>query len=416
MAETSSAINAEQEVEVERQLEAIRRGAEQLVGEDELRKRIGLALTEARPLRVKLGMDPSAPDLHLGHTVTLEKLKIFQELGHTVIFLIGDFTARIGDPTGKKKTRPALDEDEIRRNADTYVAQVGRILDTERAEIRYNGEWMDRMGPADFVRLCSRYTVARMLERDDFSKRYRDGEAISVHEFLYPLVQAYDSVALEADVELGGTDQTFNLLVGREIQRDYGQAPQAVITHPLLVGTDGKEKMSKSVGNTIGITDAPEQIYGKAMSISDKLMVDWVRQLSFGRWDDLAGAAREVAAGGGDPLALKHTLAARLVERFYDSAAAEGAAAHFRQVVQRGEMPEDVPEIALPLGEGGELGLLDVMRQALEVPSNGQARRLVQQGAVKLDGELVRDPALRLAAGAYLLRAGKRRYAKVTLS
>jgi tyrosyl-tRNA synthetase len=401
--------------EVERQLEMIREGAEDFVGEEELRPRLVEAIEKGRPLRAKLGLDPSAPDLHLGHTIVLEKLRRFQELGHTVIFLVGDFTARIGDPTGKKKTRPALDEETVRRNAATYVDQVRLILDVDRAEIRYNSEWTDEMRPADFVRLCSSYTVARILERDDFAKRLAGGEPISLHEILYPLLQAYDSVALRADVELGGTDQTFNLLVGREIQRDYGQPPQAVITHPLLVGTDGREKMSKSIGNTIGITDPPEEIYGCTMSISDPLMLQYIRELSFGRWDDLARPAEEVRAGGGDPLALKQSLAFRVVERFHGSAAAEQAAAHFRKVVQNREVPEEIPEVSLPLGPQGDAGLLDVLRKAFGIRSNGEARRLVTQRAVWVDGELVTDPTSRLRAGKFLLRAGKRRYARLEL-
>ena len=401
---------------VERQLERMRAGVEAFVGEDELRPRLARALHEGRPLRVKLGMDPSAPDLHLGHTISLEKLRVFQELGHTPIFLVGDFTARIGDPTGKKKTRPALGEDEIRQNAATYVEQVGRVLDTARAEIRYNSEWMDAMRPADFVRLCSCYTVARMLERDDFSKRHAAGVAISIHEFLYPLVQAYDSVALEADVELGGTDQTFNLLVGREIQRSFDQVPQAVLTHPLLVGTDGTEKMSKSIGNTVGITDPPEEVYGKTMSIPDALMGDWIAVLGFGQWEDLAKQAVAVASGEAAPLEVKQALAARLVERFHGKEAAVAAADHFRRVVQRGEVPDQVPEVAISLPEGGAAGLLDVMREGLGIRSNAEARRLVGQGAVQIDGERVEDSALRLEAGSYLIRAGKRRFARVSIS
>lgn len=402
--------------EVERQLEILREGSELFVGEEELRPRLIVAIEERRPLRVKLGMDPSAPDLHLGHTITLEKLRRFQELGHTPIFLVGDFTAAIGDPTGRKKTRPALDREQIRSNAETYVAQVSSILEVERAEIRYNSEWMDRMLPADFVRLCSQYTVARMLERDDFAKRHAAGEAISVHEFLYPLVQAFDSVALHADVELGGTDQTFNLLVGREIQRAYGQPPQAVMTHPLLVGTDGTEKMSKSLGNTVGITDAPEEIYGKLMSISDELMLDYLRALGFGRWVDLAPRAADVAAGAGDPLALKHELARRLVERFHGSEGASRGADHFRRVIQQRQVPDEVPEVVVDLGSQQERGLLDVLRLALDLGSTGEARRLVVQGAVRVDGEPVKDPTHRLGAGSYLLKAGKRRFARVRLS
>ena len=402
------------DAELEAQLDRIRAGADTFVGEEELRPRLREALTAGRPLRVKLGMDPSTPDLHLGHTVTLEKLRVFQELGHTPIFLVGDFTARIGDPTGKKKTRPPLTAEDVRRNAATYVEQVGRILDVERAEIRSNSEWMDAMSPADFVRLCSHYTVARLLERDDFAKRYRDGVAISLHELLYPLVQAYDSVALEADVELGGSDQLFNLLVGREIQRDYGQSPQAVLTHPLLVGTDGKEKMSKSLGNTVGITDSPEEMYGRTMSIPDALLTGWVRQLAFGRWNDLLPLADALEGGRGDPLALKQTLAERIVARFHDAAAGTQARDHFRRVVQEKQLPEEVPESRVPLAGGAtSAGLLDVMREVLGVRSNAEARRLVAQGAVELDGQRVEDPSLRLAAGAYLLRAGRRRFARV---
>jgi tyrosyl-tRNA synthetase len=399
------------DIDVERQLERIRAGTDVLVGEDDLRAR--LADGSGRPLRVKLGMDPSTPDLHLGHTITLEKLRIFQELGHTPIFLVGDFTARIGDPTGKKKTRPALDGEEVRRNAETYVDQVRKVLDVERAEVRYNSEWMDRMAPADFVRLCSRYTVARLLERDDFAKRHREGVPISLHELLYPLVQAYDSVALRADVEIGGSDQLFNLLVGREIQRDYGQAPQAVLTHPLLLGTDGKEKMSKSLGNTVGLTDSPEEMYGRTMSIPDALLPAWVRLLGAGRWDDLLPAVSELEAGRGDPFRLKQALAARLVERFHGADAASRALAHFQRVVREREIPADVPEARVALQDDGRVGLLDVMRETLRVSSNAEARRLVVQGAVELDGTRIDDPSLRLEAGSYLLRAGRRRFARV---
>ncbi len=399
--------------EVERQLDAMEEGSESFIGREDLGPRLEAALREGRPLRVKLGMDPSAPDLHLGHTVTLEKLRVFQELGHTPIFLIGDFTARIGDPTGKKKTRPALDEEAVRGNARTYVEQVRKVLDVDRAEIRYNSEWMDAMSPTDLVRLCSRYTVARMLERDDFHKRHVAGEAIAIHEFLYPLVQAYDSVALEADVELGGTDQTFNLLVGREIQRDYGQPPQAVLTHPLLVGTDGQDKMSKSVGNTIGITDPPSEIYGRAMSISDELMLTYVERLGFGRWPELERQAEACRAAEGDPLGLKHGLATALVERFHGADAATEARSQFEQVVQRKQLPDEIPEIVLELTGAPDLGLLEVAKQALGLSSNGEARRLVAQGGLRVDEEVVRDPATRLAPGSYLIQGGKRRFARV---
>ena len=274
--------------EIERQLVVMREGAVDFYGEQELGTRLRQCLREKRPLRIKLGMDPSSSDLHVGHSVVLMKLRRFMELGHTPIFLVGDFTARIGDPSGRNKTRPALDTATVKQNAATYVDQVARLLDVSKLEVRFNSEWMDSMSPSDFVRLCSQVTVARMLERDDFSKRHAGGIPIFIHEFLYPFVQAYDSVALEADVELGGTDQTFNLLMGREIQKAYGQAPQAVITHPLLVGLDGTEKMSKSLGNSVGILDAPEQLYGKVMSIPDEAMGEWCRLLSAGQWQELS--------------------------------------------------------------------------------------------------------------------------------
>ena len=402
--------------EVERQLETMRKGAVEIYGEGDLRERLADALRAGRPLRVKLGLDPSAPDLHLGHTVVLQKLKLLQDLGHTPIFLVGDFTAGIGDPSGRKKTRPALSRAQIQKNAATYVEQVGRILDTERAEIRFNSEWMDRMSSAELVVLCSRYTVARLLERDDFARRYAAGDAICVHEFLYPFVQAYDSVALRADIELGGTDQTFNLLMAREIQRDYDQPPQAVITHPLLVGTDGRDKMSKSLGNTIGITDPPEEIYGRIMSISDALMLDYFDLLAGGRWEDLAQERERLGRGGGDPLAFKRELARRLVERFHGDEAAVRAAEHFQRVIQRKQAPEDLEEVAVALGAEAEMGLLDLLERLSLTKSRGEGRRLVEQNAVSVDGDTVRDPRRRLGPGVYLLKVGKRRFARVRLA
>ena len=399
--------------EVDRQIGAMRAGAIDFYGEQELRGTLADALAEGRALRVKLGMDPSAPDLHLGHTVVLQKLKVFQDLGHTPIFLVGDFTAMIGDPSGRNKTRPALDRDAVGRNATTYVDQVARILDASRVEVRFNSEWMDAMTAADVVRLCSLSTVARLLERDDFSKRYDQGAAISVHEFLYPFVQAYDSVALRADVELGGTDQTFNLLMAREIQRDHGQPPQAVLTHPLLVGLDGSEKMSKSLGNTIGITDPPDEIYGKTLRLSDPLMLDYFDLLSGGEWDDLVPQRRELGEGRGDPFAFKQELAARLVTRFCGEEEANQAAEHFRRVVQRKEIPADVPEVSVDGGPGGERGLLELLREVGLVKSNSEGRRMVGQGAVSIDGEPVRDEMLRLGRGDYLIKVGKRRFVRL---
>jgi tyrosyl-tRNA synthetase len=408
---------AEIQREARRQLAVMQEGSVEFYGEEELRERLEQRLREGRPLRVKLGMDPSAPDLHLGHTVVLRKLRRFQELGHTPIFLVGDFTARIGDPSGRKKTRPALDEKEVERNAASYVEQAGRVLDVTpgHAEIRFNNEWMQRMSPAELVKLCSRYTVARLLERDDFAKRYKAGDPISVHEFLYPFVQAYDSVALQADVELGGTDQTFNLLMAREVQRDYGQPAQAVITHPLLVGLDGREKMSKSLGNAIAIGEAPESMYGQLMSISDRLMLDWFDTLASGEWGDLQPERAQLAAGGGDPYRFKHGLARRIVERFHGAQAAAQAAEHFRRTVQEGEAPLEMPEMALELDAGGRLGLLEILERIGLTPSRSEARRLIGQRAVSIDGVGVEDPALRLPAGTYQIKVGKRRHARVRL-
>jgi tyrosyl-tRNA synthetase len=404
------------EREVERQLEVMRNGAVDFYGEEELREHLGQVLRRGQPLRVKLGMDPSAPDIHVGHTVVLQKLRRFQDLGHTPIFLVGDFTARIGDPSGKKKTRPALSAEEVRANAATYVEQAGLILDVERLEVRFNSEWMEGLSPADFVRLCSHYTLARLLERDDFAKRYASGEPIAVHEFLYPFAQAYDSVALRADVELGGTDQTFNLLMAREIQREYGQRPQAVITHPLLVGIDGVEKMSKSLGNAIGITDPPEDIYGKVMSVSDALMLEYFDHLGTGSgWEALRDEREALGRGRGDPLAFKQALAGRLVERFHGSEAARRAAEHFHRVVRQKQVPEDLPERSFPVGKEGRKGLLELLEALEFASSRGEGRRLIQQKAVQIDGQPVRDLALYLAPGTYLIRVGKRRFARVTL-
>jgi tyrosyl-tRNA synthetase len=400
---------------IERQLAVMRDGSVDFYGEQELRGRLAEALAHDRPLRVKLGMDPSAPDLHLGHCVVLQKLGRLQELGHTPIFLIGDFTGRIGDPSGRNKTRPALEPEEIEKNAATYVEQVSLVLDTERAEVRFNSEWMESMSSADLVRLCSRYTVARLLERDDFARRYAAGEAISVHEFLYPFVQAYDSVALHSDIELGGTDQTFNLLMAREIQRDYGQLPQAVITHPLLVGTDGREKMSKSLGNTIDINAPPEDIYGKIMSISDARMLEYFDLLRGGAWTELCEERAALGRGEGDPLSFKQGLAFHTVQRFAGEDAARRAAERFRRVIQRREVPADLPERAIELGEAGELGLLELLTRLGFTKSHSEARRLVEQGAVEIDGESARDARRRLGAGSYLIRAGKRRLARLRL-
>jgi tyrosyl-tRNA synthetase len=406
---------AERNKEVERQLAIMREGAVDIYGEEELARRLDLRLKEKRPLRVKLGMDPSSADLHLGHSVVLMKLRRFQELGHTPIFLVGDFTARIGDPSGRNKTRPPLDVDQVKQNAKTYVSQVAKILDVSAVEVRFNGEWMDSMEPSDFIRLCSQTTVARMLERDDFAKRYAGEVPIFIHEFLYPFVQGYDTVALEADVELGGTDQTFNLLMGREIQRSYGQEPQAVITHPLLVGLDGREKMSKSLGNSIGITEEASQMYGKVMSIPDDAMAEWCRVLSCGDWTQLANALAQLAEGKGDPMALKHDLSHLIVSRIHGHEAAEAAQAHFQRVVQRKEIPEDIPAVDLVLADRTALTLVEILCEAKLAPSKSQARRLVQQGAVSIEGSRQEDPTRLLEAGEMLVQVGKRRFARIKI-
>lgn len=403
------------EAEARRQLDVIRAGAVEFYGETELQSRLVEALRAGRPLRVKLGMDPSSPDLHLGHTVPLNLLRRFQDLGHLPIFLVGDFTATIGDPSGKKKTRPALSPEQVEANARTYVDQVRTVLDVDRAEIRFNSEWMNELRPAEFIRLCSLQTVARLLEREDFSRRYSSGEPISVHEFLYPFVQAYDSVALEADVEIGGTDQTFNLLMGREVQRNYGQPPQAVLTLPLLVGTDGHEKMSKSLGNSIALLDPPEDVYGKVMSVGDACMLDYISVLSSGQWGDLEEGAAAVRDGGGDPMGLKQALAHAIVTRLCERGAADRAHEHFQRVVRSRELPEDIPEHTLDLAGEPDVGLLAALEAVSLTSSRGEARRLVQQGAVQIDGERVSDPTHQLGPGAYLVRAGKRRYARIVV-
>jgi len=401
--------------EVRRQLSVMREGAVDFYGEDELAARLTVCLKEDRPLRVKLGMDPSSADLHLGHSVVLMKLRRFLELGHTPIFLVGDFTARIGDPSGRNKTRPALDAGQVKEHAKTYVDQVAKLLDVSAVEVRFNGEWMDQMTPSDFVKLCSQTTVARMLERDDFSKRYASEVPIFIHEFLYPFVQGYDSVALKADVELGGTDQTFNLLMGRELQRAYGQPPQAVLTHPLLVGLDGHEKMSKSLGNSIGIMDRPDEMYGKVMSIPDAAMSEWYRLLAMGDWPALGERLTLYGDGDGDPMALKHELANNIVTRVHDAADAAEAGEQFRRVVQRKEVPEHVPEVTLALAGRSGLKLVEVLVEAGLASSKSEARRLVQQGGVSVDREKQSDPTTLLQVGSKLIQVGKRRFAQIVV-
>jgi tyrosyl-tRNA synthetase len=393
-------------------LDLISRGADEVIKRDDLEARLKLG----RPLRIKLGADPTAPDLHLGHTVVLNKMRQFQDLGHQAIFLIGDFTGMIGDPTGKNVTRKPLSREEIEANARTYEAQVFKVLDPERTEIRFNSEWFGPMSAADMIKLAAKHTVARMLERDDFSKRYKSEQPIAIHEFLYPLVQGYDSVALKADVELGGTDQRFNLLVGRQLQEDVGQPPQVVLTMPLLEGLDGVQKMSKSLGNYIGINEPANEIFGKTMRISDVGMWRYFELLSFQKsLSDIERMRAEVAAGQANPRDFKMQLAAELVARFHGEPAAQGAIRHWNEVVQGGGTPQDIAiqQIAAP-GEGIRIGAL--LKAAGLAPSTSEALRKIGERAVRVDGVIVEDRELRFKAGMeHLLQLGKRGFARVRL-
>ena len=389
---------------IEQAIQTIRRGADELIVEDELAKK----LAGGRKLRVKLGLDPTAPDLHLGHTVVINKLRHFQELGHQVQFLIGDFTGMIGDPTGKNQTRPPLTREEILRNAKTYQDQVFKILDPGRTQVLFNSEWSDKLGAEGMIRLASRYTVARLLERDDFNKRYKSGEPISVHELLYPLMQGYDSVAMKADVELGGTDQKFNLLVGRELQKQFGQEPQCILTMPLLEGLDGKEKMSKSLGNYIGISEPPREMFGKLMSISDELMWRYIMLLSFASEDAIQGWKTD------KPREVKARFAKEIVARFYDRKAADEAEAEFEQRFRHGVLPEDMPEVKVSLDGGASFAQL--LKLAGLVESTSEANRLIEQGGVKVDGERLSDRALKAGRGkTYVIQVGKRKFARVSV-
>jgi tyrosyl-tRNA synthetase len=392
-------------------LEQIKRGAEELLVEEELLAK----LREARPLRIKAGFDPTAPDLHLGHTVLINKLRHFQDLGHQVLFLIGDFTGMIGDPSGKNATRPPLSREQILDNARTYQDQVFRILDPDKTQVCFNSTWMEQLGSAGMIRLASHHSVARMLERDDFAKRYAAGQSIAIHEFLYPLCQGYDSVAMKSDVELGGTDQKFNLLVGRELQRQYGQSPQCILTTPLLVGLDGVNKMSKSLGNYIGITEPPREIFGKIMSISDELMWRYYELLSFRPLAEIAGMRREVE-GGRNPRDIKVQLAQEIVARFHDRCAADDALEAFEARFRRGELPDDIPEVSVNT-DGAGMPIVQVLKQAGLTGSTSEAMRMIAQGGVKLDGERIEDRGLHLEAGrSFLLQVGKRRFATVSLT
>jgi tyrosyl-tRNA synthetase len=392
------------------QLSEIKRGATELLVEQELMQKLALG----RPLRVKAGFDPTAPDLHLGHTVLLNKLRVLQQMGHHILFLIGDFTGMIGDPTGKNATRPPLSQEEVEQNATTYTEQVFKILDPSRTEVVFNSTWMGQFNAADLIKLAATHTVARMLERDDFHKRFAGSQPIAIHEFLYPLIQGYDSVALKADLELGGTDQKFNLLMGRELQKHFGQLPQCVLMMPLLEGLDGVNKMSKSLGNYVGINEAPKEIFGKLMSASDDLMWRYIDLLSFEPVSVIAGWKREVAAGR-NPRDIKVAFAQEMVARFHGNAAAEGALVDFEARFRQGVMPEDMPEVSVN-SAGESLAIAYVLKQAGLTETTSEAMRMIQQGGVKLDGEKVCDKALQLAKGAtVVLQIGKRKFARVKI-
>ena len=396
---------------IKAQIAELTRGTDEVLPEDGLAAKLG----KARPLVVKAGFDPTAPDLHIGHTVLINKMRQFQDLGHEVVFLIGDFTGMIGDPSGKNATRPPLTADEIGENARTYEAQIYKILDAEKTRIEFNSKWMGDMDAAGLVKLASHHTVARMLERDDFRKRYEGGQPISIHEFLYPIVQGYDSVALKADIELGGTDQKFNLLVGRQLQQDYGQEPQVVMTSPLLEGLDGVQKMSKSLGNYVGITEPPGEMFGKLMSISDDLMWRYFEVLSFRSLDDIANLRKRVEDGM-NPRDVKFELAMEIVARFHDDGAAEAAKQEFISRFREGAMPEDMPELTLEARDGA-LGIAHLLKGAGLVGSTSEAFRMIKQGAVRIDGERVEDRSLAIDAGSTnVYQVGRRRFARVSIT
>ena len=392
-------------------LAIIKRGVDELLIEAEFAQKLAASEKSGKPLRIKLGLDPTAPDLHLGHTVVLNKMRQLQDLGHTVIFLIGDFTSMIGDPSGRNITRPPLTREQIEQNAKTYFAQASLVLDPARTEIRYNSEWCDQLGARGMIELSSRYTVARILEREDFSKRFKAGTPISVHELLYPLMQGYDSVALKSDLEIGGTDQKFNLLVGRELQKDYGQPQQCILTMPLLEGLDGVEKMSKSKGNYIGITEPGNTMFAKVMSISDVMMWRYYELLSFRPMAEIEKFKQEIE-GGRNPRDIKVLLAQEIVERFHSRQAAEDALADFDHRA-RGGIPDEIPEVAV---SGAPLGIGQLLKQANLCPSSSEALRMVEQGGVRMDGVTISDKGLKVDAGSFVLQVGKRKFARVTLS
>ncbi len=387
------------------------RGCDELLPEADWVKKLVRSEASGKPLRIKLGLDPTAPDIHIGHTVVLNKMRQLQDLGHTVIFLIGDFTSMIGDPSGRNATRPPLTREQIEANAQTYYRQASLVLDPEKTEIRYNSEWSDPLGARGMIQLAAKYTLARMLERDDFTKRFKAGSPISVHELLYPLMQGYDSVALQSDLELGGTDQKFNLLVGRALQTEYGQEPQCILTMPLLEGLDGIEKMSKSKNNYVGITEHPNTMFAKVLSISDVQMWKWFTLLSFRPEAEIAALKRE-AEGGRNPKDAKVLLAREITARFHGAAAAASAEEDFQRRAAGG-VPDQIPDVAL---SGAPLAIGSLLKQAGLVPSTSEALRLVEQGGVRIDGTAIADKALKIAAGSFVLQVGKRKFARVTLS
>ena len=395
---------------VGRALEVSLRGADELLPQEEWVRKLQRAEASGVPLRIKLGLDPTAPDIHVGHTVVLNKLRQLQDLGHTVIFLIGDFTSTIGDPSGRNSTRPPLTREQIEANAQTYYRQASLVLDPARTEIRYNSEWSDPLGARGMIQLAAKYTVARMMERDDFTKRFKAGQSISVHEFLYPLMQGYDSVALRSDLELGGTDQKFNLLVGRHLQQEYGQEPQCILTMPLLEGLDGVEKMSKSKGNYIGVTEEPNSMFAKVLSISDDLMWRWYTLLSFRSLADIEALKAEIA-GGRNPKDAKVALAKEITARFHSATAAEAAEQDFVNR-SKGGVPDEIPEVTL---SGAPLGIAQLLKQAGLAPSTSEGNRLIDGGGVRVDSAVVSDKGLKLPAGSYVVQVGKRKFARVLL-
>ncbi|WP_410096960.1 tyrosine--tRNA ligase [Sutterella wadsworthensis] len=393
----------------------IARGTDTFLIQSEFEQKLARSKATGEPLRCKLGLDPTAPDIHIGHTVVLNKLRQLQDLGHTVIFLVGDFTAAIGDPSGRNTTRPPLTREQIEANAQTYLNQAGMVLDLDKTEVRYNSEWSNALGATGLIQLASRYTLARLLERDDFAKRFKEELPIAMHELLYPLMQGYDSVALKADLELGGSDQRFNLLVGRELQRQYGQEPQCILTMPLLVGLDGVQKMSKSKKNYIGITDPANDMFGKVMSITDDLMWNWYDLLSLRSNAEIAQLKKECAEGR-NPRDAKVLLAREIIERFHDKAAADAAEAEFNARFQKGAVPNDIKDVTVA-APTGEIGIMQLIKAAGLAPSNAEAGRNIDQGGVRIDGESVRDRTLKIQAGAeFVLQVGKRRWARVRVT